>query len=230
SEVDDLKGQGMARAQALQISRRDVEAWSSRPSISRVVPASYGLSTARERVIARGGARSPGPPKSGKARLPAEEILLSPLSLAPWGTLLVALAFGAVRSRRGVANECSRCGRGFCRVCKRYGGPALYCGRCVRLSLRRGEASGDGREEEARETRRRFGRRRGLVRLVSLAAPGVHRFFAHRPFAAFFALGLFFLALSLDLHGYWLFELRPLASAREVLSGQLAATITTAVS
>ena len=225
SEVYDFKGQERARAQALQISRRDVDAWSSRPSISRVVPASYGLSTARERVIARGGPRSPAPPKSGKAGLPAEEILLSPLSLAPWGTLLVALAFAAVRSRRGVANECSRCGRGFCRACKRYGGPALYCGRCVRLSLRRDDVSRDASEEEARETRRRSGRRRGLVRLVSLAAPGMHRFFAHQPFAAFFMLVLFFLALSLALPGPWLFDLRPLASAREMLPGKIAAAL-----
>ena len=57
-----------------------------------------------------------------------------------------------------------------------------------RLHLGRGDR--EGKQEEARGTRRRFGRRRGLVRLVSLAAPGVHRFFAHRPFAAFFTLVL----------------------------------------
>jgi len=225
SEIYDFKGQEKARARALQISRRDVDAWSSRPPMSRVVPAAYRLSTVRERVVERGGARNPARSKSSKTRLPAEEILLSPLSLAPWGALLFALALAAVRSRRGVADECSRCGRGFCRACKRYGGPALYCSRCVRLSARKEEASEDVREAERREAERRFGRRRGLVRLASLVAPGIHRFFGHRPFAAVAVLVLFFLSLTLAFPGPWLFDLRPLASAREVLPGRIAAAL-----
>lgn len=223
SEIYDFKGQERARARALQISRRDVDAWSSRPPMSRVVPAAYGLSTARERVVKHWGARIPGTPKSGKPRFPAEEILLSPLSLAPWGALLFALALTAVRSRRGVANECSRCGRGFCRVCKRYGGPALYCGRCVRLYTRKEEISKDMRETERGEAERRAGRRRGLIRLASLAAPGIHRFFAHRPYAAAVTVSLFFFALTLALPGPWLFDLRPLAAARDVHPGRIAA-------
>jgi hypothetical protein len=81
------------------------------------------------------------------------------------------------------------------------------------------------REAERRQAERRSGRRRGLVRLASLAAPGIHRFFAHRPFAAVATLVLFFLALTLALPGPWLFDLRPLASARDVLPGRIAAAL-----
>ena len=37
----------------------------------------------------------------------------------------------------GVATVCARCGRAFCRRCKRYGGPAQFCARCVRLYTRK---------------------------------------------------------------------------------------------
>jgi tetratricopeptide (TPR) repeat protein len=223
SEIYDFKGQERARARAIQISRRDVDAWSSRPTMSRVVPAAYGLSTARERVE-RSRRRSADPPKSGRSGWPPKELLLSPWCLAPFAALLFAVVLRAVRSRRGVANECSRCGRAFCRFCKRYGGPVLYCGRCVRLYSRK-EVAEDVRETERRGAERRVGRRRGLIRLTSLVAPGIHRFFAHRPFAAVVTLCLFFFALTLSLGGPWLFDLRPLSSAREVLPGRIAAAV-----
>jgi hypothetical protein len=58
--------------------------------------------------------------------------------------------------------------------------------------------------------------------LISLVAPGVHRFFAHHPFLAAASLFFFFLALFLAIGGPWLFELRPLAPSREVLPERLA--------
>jgi tetratricopeptide (TPR) repeat protein len=131
SEIYDFKGQEAARARALQISRRDVDAWSSSPPLTRVVPAAYRVATARERARAW-NSREGGPLSAGK-RPVALEIALSPLSLAPWGALVVAVIFGAIRSRVGVASECSRCGRAFCRRCKRYGGPVQFCARCARI-------------------------------------------------------------------------------------------------
>ena len=224
SEIYDFKGQERARAQALQISRRDVDAWSARPPMSRVVPAAYGLSTARERVE-RWGERGTGGPRRGKPSSSAKELLLSPWCLGPWGALLFALVLKAVRSHRGVANECSRCGRAFCRVCKRYGGPALYCSRCVRLHARKEEVSQELREAERRETESRSGRRREVIRLASLVAPGIHRFFFHRPFAAAAALLFFFFAVTFAVGGPWLFDLRPLAPAAEILPGKIAAAV-----
>jgi hypothetical protein len=92
----------------------------------------------------------------------------------------------------------------------------------VRLYARRDEVASQQRDDDRSEIDSRLRRRRGLVRLVSLVAPGVHRFFAHRPFLATASLFLFFLALFLAIGGPWVFELRPLAPYRDVLLGRLA--------
>ncbi len=221
SEIYDFKGQERARAQAIQISRRDVDNWSSRPPLSRVVPAAYPLSIARERSE-RWVRRGPDPGHSAVARAPILDLLRSPWCLAPWGALVLALIFRALRTSRGFAVECSRCGRAFCRFCKRYGGPASLCGRCVRLYSRKDEAAQDLREEDKLESEKRAGWRRRIIRATSLVAPGVHRFFSDRPLLAAGSLSLFFLAATLALGGPWVFKLRPLAPSHEVLPARLA--------
>ena len=218
AETYDFKGQEAARARALQISRRDVDTWSTSPPLSRVVPASYEIANAREdaRVWgerAAGRSRTNG----GRALL---ELLLSPWCLAPWGALAVAVVLGAIRSRTGLASECSRCGRPFCRRCKRQG-PALFCGRCVRIHARK-----DVPDEEARDENRaaqlRSLYRRMVVRLGSLFVPGIHRFLAGRPWRAFALLFVFFFAAALAFGGPWLFDVAPLAPARTLLPGRIA--------
>jgi tetratricopeptide (TPR) repeat protein len=221
SEIYDFKGQERARAQAVQISRREVDEWSSRPPLARVVPASYRLSTARERSE-RWVGRSSNPAHEPAGRSSLVDLLRSPWCLAPWGALVVALVFRAIRERRGFAVECSRCGRAFCRFCKRYGGPASLCGRCVRLYSRKDEVAQELREADLLETQKRARGRRGMVRAISIFAPGVHRFFPHRPFLAAATVLLFFLALTLAVGGPWVFELRPLAPSRELLPARLA--------
>jgi hypothetical protein len=57
-------------------------------------------------------------------------------------------------------------------------------------------------------------RRRLLVRLGSVLVPGLHRFFAGRPWRAFALLVLFFFALALAVGTSWLFDVAPLAPAR----------------
>lgn len=208
AEIYDFKGQERARARALQISRRDVDAWSSHPTLSRVVPAAYLLSTARESVRTW-SERNSGPASRLDSRS-LTELVLSPWCLAPWGALVFAWILGAAWSRIGFATECSRCGRAFCRRCKRSGGPPLYCERCVR-STRGEQTPPDVRTAERRETAQRRGRRRAIVRVASLFAPGVHRFFAGRPWAAVAMLLPFFLAVGIAVDGPWLFELAPLA-------------------
>jgi tetratricopeptide (TPR) repeat protein len=219
SEIYDFKGQERARARAIQISRRDVDNWSSRPPLARVVPAAYRLSIARERSDR--WVRRPDP-RHAVAPTPILDLLRSPWCLAPWGALVVALIFRAIRTRRGFAIECSRCGRAFCRFCKRYGGPASLCGRCVRLYSRKDEVPHDLREADRLESEKRARRRRRVIRATSLAAPGIHRFFANRPFVAAASLLLFFLAATLAFGGPWAFQLRPLAPSREVLPARLA--------
>lgn len=223
SEIYDFKGQERARARAIEISRRDVDGWSSHPPLARVVPAEYRLSTARERSDA--WVRRPDP-RHAVAPTPILDLLRSPWCLAPWGALVVALIFRAARMRRGFAVECSRCGRGFCRFCKRYGGPASLCGRCVRLTSRKDEVPQELREADRLESETRARRRVGVIRAASLVAPGIHRFFAGQPFYAAGLLLLFFLATTLSLGGPWMFDLRPLAPSREVLPGRLALAFT----
>lgn len=223
SEIYDFKGQERARARAIEISRRDVDGWSSHPPLARVVPAEYRLSTARERSDA--WVRRPDP-RHAVAPTPLLDLLRSPWCLAPWGALVVALIFRAARVRRGFAVECSRCGRGFCRFCKRYGGPASLCGRCVRLTSRKDEVPQELREADRLESETRARRRVGVIRAASLVAPGIHRFFAGRPFYAAGLLLLFFLATTLSLGGPWMFDLRPLAPSRELLPGRLALAFT----
>ena len=219
SEIYDFKGQEAARARALQISRRDVDAWSSRPPLARVVPAFYEIANARE------NAREWGERAAGRARTSAGraflDLALSPWCLAPWGALAVAVILGSIRSRTGTATECSRCGRAFCRRCKRYGGPALFCGRCVRLHARKDASPGELVEED-RSGRRRAIRRRLLVRLGSIFLPGLHRFFADRPWRGFALLILFFLALVLAVGSSWLFDVAPLAPVRASLPPRIA--------
>jgi tetratricopeptide (TPR) repeat protein len=209
SEIYDFKGQERARARALQISRRDVDAWSSHPTLSRVVPAAYPLSSARESVRTW-SERTSGPASRLDSRS-LLELVLSPWCLAPWGALLFAWMLAAALSRIGFATECSRCGRPFCRRCKRYGGPPLYCERCVRLYTRGGETPPEVRTADRRETARRRSRRRAVVRVASFFAPGVHRFFAGRPYTAVAMFLPFFFAVGIAVDGPWLFELAPLA-------------------
>jgi tetratricopeptide (TPR) repeat protein len=220
SEIYDFKGQEQARARALQISRRDVDSWSARPPLSRVVPASYQVEDARERARLWSARTSGRPSDLGPDLL---EIALSPWCLAPLGALVAAWIFGAIRTRIGVSTECSRCGRPFCRRCKRHGGPALFCAQCVRVYARKEEIGEEARQADRRETATRQRRRRDLVRLGSVVIPGLSRFFAGRPWAGIAILFAFFLAVALAVGGPWLFDLAPLAPSGASLPARLAA-------
>lgn len=216
AEIYDFKGQEAARVRALQVSSRDVDGWSSNPPLERVVPAPYPVAGARSLVRTHMA-------ETANLREELVSLVTSPWFLAPWGALLFAWGFGALRSRRGLASECARCGRPFCRRCKRYGGPAIYCGRCVRLQGRKESVSEEAREEDLQETARRRRRRRGVSLAVTLVAPGVHRFLAGKPFVAAATLLLFFLALAIAIDAPGIFELRPLAPRSAAIPGRIAA-------
>jgi tetratricopeptide (TPR) repeat protein len=219
SETYDFKGQETARAQALAISRGDVDSWSSAPPLSRVVPAAYTVSNARER------ARAWGERAGGRTRksLPFLDVALSPLCLAPLGALVAAWVYGVIRSRIGVSSQCTRCGRAFCRRCKRYGGPAQLCGSCVRLYGRKDDADKEAREEDRRRIDARSLRRRIFVRVGSAIIPGLHRFFAGKPLRAFAVLFVISFLVLLAFPGPWLFDIAPLAPPRTSLPGRAAA-------
>ncbi|MDQ5857834.1 MAG: tetratricopeptide repeat protein [Acidobacteriota bacterium] len=216
AEIYDFKGQEAARARALQVSSRDVDVWSSNPPLERVVPARYPVARARSRVRARMA-------ETANLRGELASLVTSRWFLAPWGALFLAWGFGAMRARRGLASECARCGRPFCRLCKRYGGPAIYCGRCARIQGRKESVSKEARDEDRQETAARRRRRRGVVLAVTTFAPGVHRFLGEKPFVAAATLLLFFLALAIALGAPGVFELRPLAPQSAATVGRIAA-------
>ncbi len=216
AEIYDFKGQEAARARALQVSSRAVDVWSSNPPLERVVPAPYPVARARSRVRARIA-------ETSNPRQELVSLVTSAWCLAPWGALVLAWGFRAVRARRGLATECARCGRPFCRICKRYGGPAIYCGRCVRLQNRKEAVSEAAREEDTRESAHRRRRRRFVVLTMTLVAPGVHRFLRDKPYVAAATLLLFFLAITIALGGPGVFELAPLAPRSAAIAGRIAA-------
>jgi tetratricopeptide (TPR) repeat protein len=221
SEIYDFKGQESARARALAISRRDVDAWSSRPPLNRVVAAPDPVGSARER--ARSVGESVTGHGTGGTRPPILHLALSAWCLAPWGALAVAWIFAAAWSRFGRASECPRCGAAFCRRCKRSAGPAQFCGRCARQYVGKEEVDEEARERDrvAKEWRAR--RRWYLVRLGSAFIPGIPRFLSNQPWGALTVCFLFFSALALAFAGPWLFDLAPLAPSSASLPARIAA-------
>lgn len=211
-ESYDFQGQERAIAAARAISASSVDEWSSRLTLSRVVPAGYSLERARQRIESWNAQsksrRLPG-------HLPERGLLLavrSPATLGPLAALLLALAWTAWRGRRGgLAGECVRCGRPFCARCKRYGDPPLFCGPCVRLEIRREEPGIEAHVEQTREVRRRVAQRDRACRALSTLLPGAHAYFSERPGKGVAMLFVFFLALAAALIGWRFFEVRPLA-------------------
>jgi len=224
SEVYDFKGQEAARARAMQLSQQDVVRWSSNPSLTRVVSVKYTVSNAREQLQRRAN-------PAVTRRRPAHSALssrivgvaLSAWMLAPLGALALGLLLAAMRVRSGVALECVRCGRAFCRRCKRYGGPAGYCGRCVRLQARRENVSEEVRQADDANIARRVARRRWLIRGASLLMPGSHNWFGKRPGTAWTTLFTFFFAIALFAGGAWLFDVTPFAPEPSWPAGRLSA-------
>lgn len=210
-EAYDFAGQAAAMTEAKQLSNRKVTAWSQAPSLQRVVTAPYSVSRARGRVE-----KWNAQPKS--RRLPghtppylAWEVFLSPLTLAAWSALFLGVLIVAYRSRWPTASECARCGAPFCRFCKRYGDPPLYCSDCVRLHLRREDVGIQAHVVQAEQLRRRNRARDQRCRIASLLLPGTHRFFSDTPLLGFLALTLFFFCVAAAWIGERFFDLRNLA-------------------
>jgi tetratricopeptide (TPR) repeat protein len=210
-ESYDFQGQARAIAQARAISGSSVDAWSSRLTLSRVVPAAYSVERARQRIekwnAQSKSRRLPGHlPERGL--LPA---LRSPATIGPLAALLLAVVWAWWRGRRGVAGECVRCGRPFCGLCKRYGDTPLFCTPCVRLEIRREEPGIAAHVDQTREIRRRIALRDRACRVLSILLPGAHPYFSERPMRGLAALFGFFFALTAAVIGWRFFEVRPLA-------------------
>jgi tetratricopeptide (TPR) repeat protein len=209
-ESYDFQGQARAMAQARAVSESSVDEWSSRLTLSRVVPAAYTVGRARER-IERWNAQSKSRRLPGQ--LPSRGLvraLRSPATIGPLAALAAAFLWAWWRGRRGVAAECLRCGRPFCYRCKRYGDPPLFCTPCVRLEIRREEADIDAHVQQTREVKRRVAWRDRACRALSAFLPGTHAYFSERSVRGFFVLLGFWFALAAAVIGWRFFEIRPL--------------------
>lgn len=210
-ELYDFQGQADAMGRARAVSESSVDDWSSRGTLSRVVPAAYPEARARRRIetwnAQSKSRRLPG-------HLPETGVLAavrSPATLGPLAALVLALAWAWWRGRRGMAAECVRCGRPFCALCKRYGDPPLFCTPCVRLEIKREEPGIEAHVVQSQEARRRVRRRDRACRLLSLLLPGTHPYFSERAGRGFALLFAFFFALAAALVGWHFFQIRPLA-------------------
>jgi tetratricopeptide (TPR) repeat protein len=210
SEAYDFDGQAVAIAKAREISEARVREWSEHPPMGRVVAVPYTLAQARQRIedwnAQPKSRRLPGhaPPVN-----PAD-LIFSTFTLAPWAALAVALLWTAYRARRPVASECARCGKPFCRICKRSAEGPLYCADCVRLYLRKETAGIEVHIAQTQEMRSRLRRRDRACRLISLFFPGAHATFSQNPLVGFLTLWGFFLFLAIGIIGLRFFNPRTL--------------------
>jgi len=193
AETYDFHGQAEALQKAREISSRNVSYWMDHPTLARVVAASYPLSRARRKIeewnAQPGGRRMPG-------QVPASHVVeafTSPLALAPWAALVLALAVALLRGGRGMAAECQQCGKPYCKSCTRYGDVPGYCSACA--GRRKDSKRIDAEVQRAGEGLRFARRRNRLCRLLSLAFPGSHAYFSSRPGSGFLTLFLFFFFL-----------------------------------
>ena len=191
-EAYDFDGQSQAITRARAISASRVTGWVNAPTVSRVVPASYSIEQARARI-----ARWNAQPKS--RRLPGHGAaslgysLGSVWSLPPLAALIGGLVLARLRRQRGMAAECERCGRAFCSRCRRYGDVPGHCAVCAR-TFRKEEPDIEEQAAEAFAAQKRARRRHRAGRLVSLFAPGAHRFGFDHPAAGAATMTVFFFA------------------------------------
>ena len=223
-EAYDFDGQTAAMAKARELSERDVAYWSDRPTLARVVAAPYPLSRAR-RKVEQWNAQPKSRRLPGHAPPVSLRILASPYTLLPWGILLAAVALSGYRASRSVASECVRCGKPFCRFCKRWGDPPLYCTDCVRSYIRKEAVGIEAQVAQSAEIRRRIRQKDLACRVTSILLPGTHHFFSQRPIFGFFVLASFCFFLAAAALGERLFDPRelPPISDTPVLTAMAAA-------
>ncbi len=194
-EAYDFDGQAAAMAQARQISASQVNAWAGTPTLSRVVPAGYALDRARARMAAWDAQpRSRRLPGHGSAR--GWRQYLSWWSLAPLAALALGALLARFRRRRGLAEECARCGRAFCNGCRRWGDASLYCAACSRLHAKKDDVDIEEQVAETRAMQRRALWKHRASRIASLLLPGSHAFASGRPFRGAAVLFVFFFGLA----------------------------------
>jgi tetratricopeptide (TPR) repeat protein len=227
-EAYDFEGQAAAIRQAREISNSQVNGWTDNPTLSRVVPAGYSLDRARERMAAWDAQpksrRLPGHGSARGWRQYFPSWTFAPLAALGLGLLLVS------RRGRDIAQDCDHCGRPFCKRCRRWGDPSLYCDACWKLHMKKDDVEIEVQVAETKAMQKRASWRHRAVRLVSLLLPGSHAFASGRPVRAAVVLFLFFSAVGvavLDERYFDPLTLPPIGTvpATVVLGAVLAAAI-----
>ncbi|HTY42434.1 MAG TPA: tetratricopeptide repeat protein [Thermoanaerobaculia bacterium] len=209
-EAYDFDGQAQAMAQARALSASQVAAWSSTPTLARVVSPGYSVAQARARIADwNAQPKSRRLPGHGTAARPWRA-LISPWALGPLAVLGLGVLIARVRRRRGVATLCERCGRVFCNRCRRYGDPPDLCTMCARM-MRREVPDIEVQAAEASGAQRRAVRRARWSRIASLVLPGSHAFGEGRPVAGAITLFLFFFGAAAAVLDERFFDPRTLA-------------------
>lgn len=188
---------GLALAEARAIDPRAVQRYQDSPKIVKVVTLDLARDEARRKASELAadprGRRLPGQFRSYRFG----DVLLIPLF---WGVLAAvgaAFALDAWRGRgRGYAQECQKCARTFCRLCKPPGESALLCSQCVHVYLRKDGVAIETKLQKVEEVRRRKGLSDRLRLVSNLVLPGSAAFAAGHPFRALVALALYFLGLA----------------------------------
>ncbi|MGH9365266.1 MAG: hypothetical protein ACRD1B_08395, partial [Thermoanaerobaculia bacterium] len=139
-------------------------------------------------------------------------MFLTPFTLGPWIAALLAASVTALRGKGAMvtATECLRCGRAFCRLCRRAADSPLYCTDCVRLHIKKEPVGIEAHVAQAEEIRRRTRWRDRLCRLGSLGLPGAHDLFSEKPVRGAVRLFVFALALAFVVAGETHFNPRQL--------------------
>jgi tetratricopeptide (TPR) repeat protein len=212
AETYDFDGQAAAIAKARELSDARVRGWTERPTMSRVVAVPYTLAEARQKIE-----QWNAQPKS--RRLPGHappvrvaDLLVSVFTLGPWAALAFALVFAAYRTGRPIATECTRCGKPFCRRCKKSSEAPLYCPDCVRLYLHKESAGIEVHVAQTREIQTRIRHRDRACHVTSFFLPGAHVLFSQKPVAGFLTLWMFFFFAGAAAIGLRLFNPRTLPS------------------
>jgi tetratricopeptide (TPR) repeat protein len=198
-ESYDFDGQTAAIGKARQLSASSVDFWSRNPTLARVVAAPYGLRRARVRIEEWNSQ-----PKSRRlpghvAPMPLWRVFFTPFTLGPWIAAILAAGVTALRNRGsiGTATECLRCGKAFCRLCRRATDSPLYCTDCVRLHIKKEPVGIEAHVAQAEEIRSRTRWKDRFCRLGSLALPGAHDLFSEKAVRGAVRLFCFALALAL---------------------------------
>ncbi len=202
-------GETLKEARALDASL--VQGFQDKPGLVKAAILDYTVDEARKKVVSlEGDSRSRrllGHFRSSKQTVFPKTFILFGVILA----IPIAIGVDLLRSRhRGYAQECQKCSRTFCRLCKPPGEGALLCSQCVHVYMKKDGVSIETKLVKAEEVRRgRLWRDRWRV-FVNIVLPGSLAYIQDRMEWAVPSLAVFLLGVVTLLGwSHWIVSPRP---------------------